>query len=89
MDLIKVGADTQVSIKGCFIKMLVIDHSAATTVALYNEGDATHTAAKMRFSMRSTANELTKMVIFPGRGLRFPDACALDWAAGVVYYGLG
>lgn len=89
MDLIKIGADTQASTVPCFIKMLVLDHNAATTVALYNEGDATHTAGKMRFSMRNSANELTRIVIFPGRGLRFPDACAIDWAAGVVYYAVG
>jgi hypothetical protein len=89
MDLIKIGADTQVSTKGCFIKMLVIDHNAATVLAVYDEGDATHTAAKKKFSVRTTAEELTKMVIFPGRGLRFGTACHIDWTAGDVYYGLG
>jgi len=89
MDLIKIGADTQVSLKGCFIKMLVIDHSTATVVALYNEADNSHTAAKRKFSMRTTAEELYKAEIFPGRGLRFGTACHIDWTAGDVYYGLG
>ena len=89
MDLIKIGADTQVSLKGCFIKMLVIDHNAATVLAVYNEADATHTAGLKKFSMRTTAEELTKIVIFPGRGLRFGTACQIDWTAGDVYYGLG
>ena len=89
MDLIKIGADTQVSMTPCFIKMLVLDHAAATTVALYNEASATHTAGLKRFSMRNSANELTRIVIFPGRGLRFETACAIDWAAGDVYYAKG
>ena len=89
MDLIKIGADTQVSTKGCFIKMLVIDHSVATVLALYNEADGSHTAAKKKFSTRTTAEELSKIVVFPGRGLRFGTACHIDWTAGDVYYGLG
>lgn len=89
MDLIKIGADAQVSLKGCFIKMLVLDHSAATVLAVYNEADGSHTAAKRKFSMRTTAEELTKVVVFPGRGLRFGEACHIDWTAGDVYYGLG
>ena len=89
MDLIKIGADTQVSIVPCFIKCLVLDHNAATVLALYNEGDATHTAAKKKFSMRTTAEELYKIVHFPGRGLRFDTACHIDWTAGDVYYAVG
>lgn len=89
MDLIKIGADTQVSTVPCFIKCLVIDHSAATVLALYNEADATHTAGLKKFSMRTTAESLYKMVVFPGRGLRFETACAIDWAAGDVYYAKG
>jgi len=89
MDLIKIGADTQVSTVPCFIKMLVLDNATATVLALYNEADASHTAATKRFSMRTTAEKLYDYVIFPGRGLRFETACHIDWTAGDVYYAVG
>ena len=89
MDLIKIGADTQVSTVPCFIKCLVIDHNAATVLALYNEGDDTHTAGLKKFSMRTTAEKLYEYIIFPGRGLRFSTACQIDWTAGDVYYAVG
>jgi len=89
MNLVKIGADTTVRTQACFLKMLVLDHSAATVVAVYNEVDATHTAGSKRFSMQTTANELCKWVIFPGRGLRLETGLHIDWTAGDVYYGIG
>ena len=88
MDYIRVVADTQISMVPCFIKSITLNSATATTAVLYNEAAATHTDGLQRFTIR-VANDGTKVVIFPGRGLRFETACALDWVAGEVYYAVG
>ncbi len=80
--------DKQISMVPCFIKSIAINAASATYAVLYNEANATHTDGKQRFTIRCTDNGTT-VIIFPGRGLRFETACALDWVAGEVYYAMG
>lgn len=89
MNLIRIVADTQVSTKACFIKMIILDHSAATSLVLYDEADSSKTAASKKLTLRNTAEEKTKTIIFPGRGLRLPNGCYIDYNAGEIFYGIG
>ena len=89
MDYIRVVADTQISTVPCFIKSIVLNHSSATSLVLYNEATSNKTAGADVFTLQSDATELTKVIIFPGRGLRFYTGCYLDYNAGTVYYAMG
>lgn len=81
-------ADKQISTVPCFIKSISINNATATYGILYNEADNSHTDGLQRFTIRCADNGTT-VIIFPGRGLRFETACALDWVAGEVYYAMG
>lgn len=89
MDLIRVVADTQVSKVACFMKMIILSHTSATDCEVYDEATNTQTVAKRKLYLRSTTYELTKVVTFPGRGLRLPAGCFIDWKAGEIWVGLG
>ncbi|GAG72707.1 unnamed protein product [marine sediment metagenome] len=91
MDLIRINTSTQVSTVACFIKMLVLDCGGSASVALriYDEATSSETTASRKLTMRNTEGELTKVIIFPGRGLRLPNGCWMAYEGGEVFYALG
>ncbi|TET08514.1 MAG: hypothetical protein E3J83_03490 [Candidatus Atribacteria bacterium] len=89
MDLIRVVANTQVSTVACFMKMIILSHTIATDCEVYNEATNAQTVAKRKLYLRSNAQCLTKIVVFPGRGLRLQEGCFIDWKAGEIWVGMG
>jgi hypothetical protein len=89
MDYIRIAADTQISTVACFIKSIILDHSSATSLILYNEATSAKTAGADFLTVRNTTSELTKVITFPGRGLRFNTGCHCKYNAGTIYYALG
>jgi hypothetical protein len=89
MDYIRIVGDTQISTVACFIKSIILDHSSATSLILYNEATSAKTASADLLTVHNSTSELTKVITFPGRGLRFNTGCYCDWNAGTIYYALG
>jgi len=89
MDLIRIVKDTQVSTVACFLKMIILSHTGATDCEVYDEATLNQTVAQRKLYLRSSTYELTKIITFPGRGLRLPTGCFIDWKAGEIWVGLG
>ena len=89
MDLQRIVSDLQVRIHPCFLKMIILSHTSATDCEVYNEATNTQTVAKRKLWLRTTANELTKAITFPGRGLRLEEGLFIDWKAGEIWVGMG
>ena len=89
MQLIRLAADGQISTVACFIKCIILDHSSATSAILYNEATNSTTAGADLLTIHNSTSELTKVIIFPGRGARFFTGCYCDYNAGTIYYALG
>ena len=89
MDLIRIVADTQVSTVACFIKCIILDHSSGTFCEIFDEADTSETDAARKLTLRNSATELTKIIIFPGRGLRLPTGCFIAYEAGEIFYAKG
>lgn len=89
MDLIRIVADTQVRTSACFIKCIILDHASGTFCEIFNEADSSETDAARRLTLRNSTTELTKMVVFPGRGLRLETGCFIAYEAGEIFYAVG
>ena len=85
----RIVASTQVSTVACFLKMIVLDHSSATFLEIFDEATSSQTDAVKKLYLRNSSVELTKEIIFPGRGLRLPNGCYIVYAAGEIFYAMG
>lgn len=88
MDLVRIVASTQVSTVACFIKMIILDHSAGTFLEVFDEATNSQTDASKKLYLRNSTTELTKIIEFPGRGLRLPTGCYIVYDAGEIFYAL-
>lgn len=66
------------------VRKVILEHSSATTAAVYNEGSDSHTAALLICTVRNTTTALVTEVDFGEEGTVFKNGCGIDWNAGTV-----
>ena len=86
MQIIRIAADTQlayaVPIKIYGARLV---HTAATIADIYDEADASKTAAAKRIALAVTTSVLSDNANIPEGGVLFASGCYIDWTAGEIF----